>query len=88
MRSSQSASASLSGGSLSGVSSMMLQQQQMHQPMMTVPELQQPQDPVMGEYGELQEAAAAGGLRMRMPPAPADQHSYAGMSDITSDPGY
>jgi len=33
-------------------------------------------DRVSGEYGEVP-----------MPPAPADQHSYAGMSDIT-DPGY
>jgi hypothetical protein len=23
-----------------------------------------------------------------MPPPPNDQHSYAGMSDVTSDPGY
>jgi hypothetical protein len=34
------------------------------------------------EYGELPEPIAL------YPPAPNDQHSYAGMSDITSDPGY
>lgn len=34
------------------------------------------------EYGELPEPIPV------FPPAPNDQHSYAGMSDITSDPGY
>lgn len=34
------------------------------------------------EYGELPEPIP------RFPPAANDQHSYAGMSDITSDPGY
>ena len=34
------------------------------------------------EYGELPEPIAL------YPPAANDQHSYAGMSDITSDPGY
>jgi Las17-binding protein actin regulator len=34
------------------------------------------------EYGELPEPIAL------YPPAANDQHSYAGMSDVTSDPGY
>ena len=35
------------------------------------------------EYGELPDP-----IPMIYPPAPNDQHSYAGMSDITTDPGY
>lgn len=56
----------------------------------------QMQDPDMGEYGEVRDNNGAGEDNLnppgptiaRMPPAQGDQHSYAGMSDITSEPGY
>jgi hypothetical protein len=38
---------------------------------------------VAAEYGE-----ASQSQRVRMPPASGDEHSYAGMSDITGDHGY
>lgn len=40
-----------------------------------------PQKNLMAEYGEVDDNPV-------YPPAANDQHSYAGMSDITSDPGY
>jgi lipid-binding SYLF domain-containing protein len=61
-----------------------------------------PRDPVMGEYGEMEPQANMpydhhhsnsdsnlySSNASPMPPAAADQHSYAGMSDVTSDVGY
>lgn len=50
----------------------------------TPQQLQPVQDPYGGEYGEFPYRNNLGS-----PDAgPPDQHSYAGMSDITSDPGY
>ena len=53
-----------------------------------------PENPPVGTFPEQWQQPeldyqgwSAGGDGL-MPPAANDQHSYAGMSDITSDPGY
>lgn len=67
------------------------QQQQQYQSGMYLPQQQQQQDEQQYWDDQLDYvgwSAGGGGGDGLMPPAPNDQHSYAGMSDITSDPGY
>jgi len=40
------------------------------------------------EYGEFTQPATMPAQSPIMPPAPGDAHSYAGVSELTSDPGY
>lgn len=64
-------------------------QQQQHQQQQHFqqlpPPVALPHSPEM-EYGELPEPIPV--MPTVMPPATNDQHSYAGLSDITTDPGY